>query len=242
MKKPPYNRPPAGPWRDAGDNSGLRAQAPLVFRRRARSGNSGDASDLLIKVAAAILLLVVAFVASAHLREKRNLEALQVAAMAQEQARIVAARAAGQQAEMQQLQALQAQRNVQAERQLYRCVDQSGATSIQNVPCPASSSVTWAQAVPAESPLQSSLRQQEWNRQQAEARLRQEEARFAASTGGGNTSQAYYPAPSARQSNSARCQDAKNARDQAYRIAGNNRTFEMIRAWNDFVFEACKGT
>ena len=242
MKKPPYNRPPAGPWRDAGDNPESRAQAPLVFKRRGRSANSGDASDFLIKVVAAVLLLVLAFVASAHFREKRNLEALQFAAMGQEQARIVAARAASQQAEMEQLQAVQAQRNTQAERQLYRCVDRSGVTSIQNAPCPASSSVTWAQAVPVETPLQSGLRQQEWNRQQAEANLRREEARFAAATDTGNASQAYYPAPSARQSNSARCQDAKNARDQAYRIAGNNRTFEMIRAWNDFVYESCKGT
>lgn len=217
-------------------------QAPLVFRRRGASGGSGDASDLLIKVVAAILLLVVVFVASAHFREKRNLEALQVAAMAEEQARIVAARAVSRQAEMEQLQAVQSQRNAQAERQLYRCVDQSGTTSIQNAPCPANSSVTWGRAVPAESPLQSSLREQEWSRQQAEARLRQEEARFAEATGTGNASQAYYPAPSARESNSARCQDAKNARDQAYRIAGNNRTFEMIRWWNDFVYEACKGT
>lgn len=241
MKKPPYNRPPAGPWRDAGDNSGARPE-PLVFRRRGRPGSSGDASDLLIKVVAAILLLVLAFVASAHFREKRNLEALQVAAMAQEQARIIAARAASRQVEQVQLQAMQAQQNFQAERQLYRCVDQGGTTSIQNGPCPETSSVTSSQAIPAESPLQSSLRQQEWNRQQGEARLRQAEAGFAEATGTGNGSQAYYPATGARQSNSARCQDAKNARDHAYRIAGNNRTFEMIRRWNDFVYESCKGT
>ena len=187
-------------------------------------------------------MLVVTFVASAHFREKRNLEAVQVAAMAEEQARIVATRAASQQAQMEQLQAAQAQRYAQAERQLYRCVDQSGTTSIQNMPCPATSSVTSAQAISEESPLQSSIRQQEWSRQQAEARLRQEEARFARATGTANANQAYYPASSARQSNSARCQDAKNARDEAYRIAGNNRTFEIIRSWNDFVYESCKGT
>lgn len=242
MKKPPYNRPPAGPWRDAGDMSDARAQTPLVFRRRGRSSGSGDASDFLIKVVAAILLLVAVFIASAHFRDKRNLEALQVAAMAQEQARIIAMRATSRQADQVRLQAIQTQQDFQAERQLYRCVDQVGTTSIQNSPCPASSSVTSSQAIPAESPLQSSLRQQEWNRQQAEARLRKAEAGFAAATGTGNGSQAYYPVTGARQSNSARCQDAKNARDQAYRIAGNNRTFEMIRRWNDFVYESCKGT
>jgi hypothetical protein len=242
VKEPPCNRPPAGPWRDAGDKSDARAQSPLVFRRRGRSSANGDASDLLIKVVAGILLLVIAFVASAHFREKRNLEALQVAAMAQEQARIAAARAASQQAEMQQLQVLRAQINAQAERQLYRCVNRDGTTSIQNAPCPASSSVTWAQAVPEESPLQSSLGQQEWNRQQAEANLRREQARLAAAMGTANSGQANYPAASARQSNSSRCQDAKNARDQAYRIAGNNRSFEMIRSWNDFIYESCKGT
>ena len=162
--------------------------------------------------------------------------------MAQEQARIIAARAASRQVEQVQLQAIQAQQNFRAERQLYRCVDQGGTTSIQNIQCPATSSVTSSQAIPAESPLQSSLRQQEWNRQQGEARLRQAEAGFAGAIGTGNGGRAYYPATNARQSNSARCQSAKNARDQAYRIAGNNRTFEMIRSWNDFVCESCKGT
>ncbi|MCX7041382.1 MAG: DUF4124 domain-containing protein [Gammaproteobacteria bacterium] len=197
----------------------------------------------MIKVVAGILLLVVAFVAIAHFGEKRNLEALQAAAMAQEQARIANERAASRQAEqVDRLQAVDAQRYSQGERQLYRCVDPSGTTSIQNSPCPATSSVTSSQAISAESPLQSSLRQQEWNRREGEARLREAEAGFAAATGTGNGSQAYYPATSARQSNSARCQSAKNARDQAYRIAGNNRSFEMIRSWNDFVYESCKGT
>jgi hypothetical protein len=138
--------------------------------------------------------------------------------------------------------AIQWPQAVQAERQLYRCVDQNGGVSIQNAPCPPTSSVTWGQTVPVETPLQASLRQQQSDRQQAEARLRQEEARFAAATGTGNPSQTYYPTGANSESNTTRCQNAKRERDQAYRLAGNNRGFEMIRAWDDIVYEACKGT
>lgn len=145
-----------------------------------------------------------------------------------------------QQLEMERQRAARFEEASQAQRQLYRCVDRSGATSIQSAPCPATSSVTWAAPVPVETPLQASLRQQAWDRQQAEARLRQEEARFAQATGTGNTSHVYHPA-GAETASSGRCQRAKNERDEAYRIAGNNRSFEMIRRWDDIVYEACKG-
>jgi hypothetical protein len=194
----------------------------------------------LIKVAAAVFLIAVILVVGASFREKKRIREHLVTVQAQEQARIAATRLALQQAELERQSAAQLAQEGQSQRQLYRCVDGAGLTSIQHAPCPASSSVTWAGAVPAESAQEASLREQAWNRQQAEARLRQEEARFAQATGAGNASQTYYPA-TANVASSGRCQSAKNQRDEAYRIAGNNRTFEMIRGWDDFVYEACKG-
>jgi hypothetical protein len=35
---------------------------------------------------------------------------------------------------------------------------------------------------------------------------------------------------------------AKAARDDAYRQMGNRRTFDFIRAWDDYVYNACKHT
>lgn len=235
MNKPPYNRPPSGPWRDAGDGPG-RTPAPLVFRRRRAPV---DDSDRLIKIAAAVIVIAIALVVGAHFREKARLQEHLLAVQAQEKARILATQVATHQAGLERQRAVQIEQATRNQRQLYRCVDGNGATSIQNAPCPPSSSVTWAASIPVESPEQASLRQQAWNRQQAEARLRQEEARFAQATGAENASRTYYPA-SANVAPSGRCQSAKNARDEAYRIAGNNRTFEMIRRWNDIVYDACK--
>lgn len=235
MKKPPYNRPRAGPWRDAGDGSG-RTPAPLVFRRRRASA---DDSDRLSKVAAAVFLVAVVLVVGANFREKKLLREDLRTAQAQEQARIVNDQVDMQHAELER-QRVQFEQVAQSQRQLYRCVDRDGATSIQNAPCPATSSVTWAESVPVETPLEASLREQARNRQQAEARLRQVEAQFARATGAGNTSQTFYPTGASAASN-GRCQSAKIQRDEAYRIAGNNRTFQMIRHWNDYVYEACKG-
>lgn len=47
------------------------------------------------------------------------------------------------------------------------------------------------------------------------------------------------PQPS---SNAAHCADAKSYRDGVYRQVGNNRTFNLIRQLDDYVYEACKGT
>jgi hypothetical protein len=194
----------------------------------------------LIKVAAAVFLIAVILVVGASFKEKKRLQEHLATVQAEEQARIAATQIALQQAEMDRQRVAQLEQAVQSQRQLYRCVDGAGLTSIQNAPCPATSSATWAASVPTETPLQASLRQQEWNRQQGEARLRQAEAQFAQATGAGNSSHAFSPA-TANVAAGGRCQSAKNQRDEAYRIAGNNRTFEMIRGWDDFVYEACKG-
>jgi hypothetical protein len=79
-------------------------------------------------------------------------------------------------------------------------------------------------------------------RQQAEARLRAEQQRFAALTGQGGVPYSSAPTFDARPSNQARCAQAKADRDYAYRIVGNDRTFNFIRHWEDVVYEACKNT
>ena len=215
------------------------AATPLVFRRKREDR---DSSELLIRIVAGVLLVVAVLTVSAHFREKKHLESLMLAAQADERARLAAARLTGQPAELETQQLARAQQSAQAERQIYRCVDPTGATSIQNEPCPAGASVSWGRAVPVETPLEASLRQQEWDKQQGETRLRQAEAQFAQATGTAGANQTYYSLGNPPDAASSRCQIAKNARDQAYRVAGNNRSFELIRSWNDYVYEACKGT
>jgi hypothetical protein len=78
-------------------------------------------------------------------------------------------------------------------------------------------------------------------RAQAEAKLQAQEARFARLTGQPTWVQPGYsanPQPSERQ----RCEWAKAERDQAYRLVGNDRTYDFIRHWDDVVYEACKNT
>lgn len=36
--------------------------------------------------------------------------------------------------------------------------------------------------------------------------------------------------------------NSRAARDDAYRRVGNDRTFNFIRAWDDYVYNACKRT
>jgi hypothetical protein len=83
--------------------------------------------------------------------------------------------------------------------------------------------------------------QDSWVRQQAEARLRAEQARFAQLTGQGQV--IWQPGISnPTPSNQSRCARAKADRDAAYAVAGNQRSFEFIRRWDEVVYEACKGT
>ncbi len=74
----------------------------------------------------------------------------------------------------------------------------------------------------------------------AEARLRAEERRFAALTG--QHAGGWQPGYSAGSSDATqhRCASAKARRDEAYRLVGNDRTFDFIRDWDDVVFQACK--
>jgi hypothetical protein len=84
--------------------------------------------------------------------------------------------------------------------------------------------------------------EQAYIRQKADAKLRAEESRFAALTG--QESRTWQPGYVAnpREVARQRCEWTKAQREEAYRIVGNNRTFDFIRHWNDLVVEACKAT
>lgn len=119
---------------------------------------------------------------------------------------------------------------------IYRCVYRSSET-YQRGPC----RQPWVEASPARVySRRENVAIQEQARLRAESRLRAEEQRYAALTGGqtGSWQPGYgsNPVDTARQ----HCARTKAERDEAYRLAGNNRTFEFIRRWNDIVFQACK--
>ena len=74
----------------------------------------------------------------------------------------------------------------------------------------------------------------------AEARLAEEQRRFQAAAGIVIQPAVRSTGAPATGPNSPRCADAKARRDEAYRIVGNQRTFDFIRQWQDIVYEACK--
>jgi hypothetical protein len=118
-------------------------------------------------------------------------------------------------------------------KEIHRC-RYAGTAVYQTGPCKA----PWMEA-PA---LPGSTRQQRVNDQarmqaRAEAKLQMEQNRLSAVTA--RPGQPWQPTI-AMGSARARCENAKASRDAAYLAAGNNRTFDFIRRWNDFVFDACK--
>jgi hypothetical protein len=107
-------------------------------------------------------------------------------------------------------------------RAIHRC-GYAWTSGLQLEPCKA----PWVE-LPAEE--SGSRAQRVWEQQQmqaaADAKLRVEQARYASLTG----SDTWSPGNSqAAPSTQAGCAEAKAQRDAAYRIVGNNRTFEFIR-------------
>jgi len=123
------------------------------------------------------------------------------------------------------------------DRSIHRCVYRT-SSSYQTEPCKA----PWLDA-PQERGYsrQENVAEQARAQARAEARLRAEEDRFAALTGQQSWSQPAYSTDS-RGTARQRCAIAKAQRDEAYRLVGNNRTFNFIRGWDDVVYEACKNT
>lgn len=122
-------------------------------------------------------------------------------------------------------------------RQIHRC--RYGATeSAQLGPCIA----PWMEA-PQEvgSSRWQQVQEQEQMRLAAEAKLASEQRRYQAAIGSAPAQVDFGRPPAPAGPDSERCIDAKARRDEAYRIVGNDRTFNFIRTWNDIVYEACKG-
>lgn len=234
-RPPPYRRNKSGPWRDSGDRPD---RTPLVFRRRPERD---DSSDALVKVAAAILVIALSAGVFGMVKQNRAEDLARAAARAEEQARYEARYAAASRAQASHMQAVQAQRAHPPQRQLYRCQDAQGQVSVQDAPCAQSGPMHQQQAITIPAEVEA-RRQQEWMRLQSEARLREAQAGLAAALGSGAASPTYRTAVGSGETNAMRCHSAKAQRDEAYRIAGNNRNFDMIRRWNDIVYEACKGT
>jgi hypothetical protein len=123
-------------------------------------------------------------------------------------------------------------------RPIHRCV-YAGHESLQAAPCAS----PWVDAGQFERGSRwARVEDQEQMRRDAEAKLRVEERRFAAAAGLESGPQVYYPPASPVASAQARCALAKADRDRAYKLVGNDRSFDFIRRWDDIVFEACKGT
>jgi hypothetical protein len=123
-----------------------------------------------------------------------------------------------------------------AGKSIHRCVYFT-SSFYQTGPCQA----PWVDA-PQESPYsrRENVAEQARARARAEAQLQAEQNRFAALTGQRSWA---GPAYSTNENASARrsCAFAKAERDEAYRLAGNDRNFNFIRYWDDIVYEACKG-
>ena len=77
-------------------------------------------------------------------------------------------------------------------------------------------------------------------RRQAEARLAQEQARFAQLTGANVAAGGYAVATDvdSRAAAHYRCEAAKANREQVLRTVGINRTFDLVRRLNEQVYEA----
>jgi hypothetical protein len=119
-----------------------------------------------------------------------------------------------------------------------RCVSASGGATYRG-PC----SGAWVDP-PRESAWarERNIAEQARMRMRAEALLREQERQFVAQAGQpGSDWRTGYPV-NPREAARQRCATATVQRDEAYRIVGNQRTYEFIRAWDDFVAKACRDT
>jgi hypothetical protein len=120
-------------------------------------------------------------------------------------------------------------------REIHRCSYQ-GTVEYVTGPCPP----PWTDVVVAQGPSRQPDRYEQARvRANGEAALRREQQRFNELTAQGG---AGTLAPSPGLSPSDRCAFAKIKRDAAYRAAGNNRSFNFIRSWDDYVYNACKNS
>ncbi|MFC7301835.1 hypothetical protein [Cognatiluteimonas weifangensis] len=123
------------------------------------------------------------------------------------------------------------------DRTLRKCVSPSGAVSIQHEPCPPKSKTAWARSTAPEYVSEAKRR-----RLADEARQREANSRYLshlAGTDGASCSYRYTP-PSQPNQKHAACERAKQYRESVLRQVGLARTFELLRALNAQVYDACK--
>ena len=213
-----------------------RRQAPRSLRRPSWSDDEG-----LIQVIACVVVVVGLLLGWRWYRQEQA-DAEVARAQAQSASLAIATAEAEQRAQRQRLYeaqqaAIAGQSASNAQSTMYRCRDAAGVVAIQNWPCDAQavtqSSQTYVQ--PGE------LREAAESRQRAAAQARHE-ADVAAYTRmyNGNQAGVAYSALSIPAATVSRCEAAKRYRDGVYRQVGNNRSFDLIRQLDDYVYEACK--
>jgi hypothetical protein len=207
---------------------------------RGRHGQASD--DLVIKIAAG---LVVAILAISGVYSYREAHAADVRAQAieQERQRTVAAaaeaRRAAERAQFAEWQAAHAARaTTDAQATMYKCRDAAGVVAIQNWPCASGAATEWERGYQARDDLDAAGARQ---RAAELARHEAEVAQYTQIYGDRPSAIDYSPGPQPS-GNVARCAEAKRYRDAVYRQAGNHRTYDLIRRMDDYVYEACKDT
>jgi hypothetical protein len=79
-------------------------------------------------------------------------------------------------------------------------------------------------------------------RARANAKLLAEQQRFDALTGRPGVEWTQGTPTASLESARQHCDAVKAQRDVAYRLAGNRRSFDFIRSWEDRVYQACKNS
>jgi hypothetical protein len=243
MKRPHYNRKPDGPWRDSGDRRELLPEIDPNWRRRRIEREPAGNAWLPIGIGLLVLSVVGYAKVQRGATEVAALLPMPAASPAdpegERRARLMAEQEVLRRSLEDQRLATVAEQQALGSingRQIHRCA-YAGTESLQSSPCV----VPWVEVAQGgdESRWQR-VQEQEQMRLAAEARLAEEQRRLQAAIGV-QQAQVRYSAPAASGSiSSSRCAMAKAERDEAYRVAGNNRRFEFIRWWTDYVFEACK--
>jgi len=201
--------------------------------RFARHGRAPEGGNVLPRLVAAVLVLLLLAAGAKWYRASAARDAVRAEQLEADQA------AAKRQAEAGRLDALREAQarpltSDPASPLMYKCLDANGAEVIQETTCPN------AQRVQSVAPRPGDLREAAEAQQRAAdiARHEAEVARYTQAYGNGASQSP--PAVTPSYSIGSRCEQAKRYRDDVYRKVGNDRTFALIRNLDDQVYEACK--
>jgi hypothetical protein len=107
-----------------------------------------------------------------------------------------------------------------------KCVEKGKPVSFQTSPCPTTAKVADARAYTPD-------RELTW------AEKRQREAQWATRRPQQAPTAAHIPMPTVTPSSQSHCELARSQREQWERMAGLNRSYDTVRAWNERVARAC---